>query len=105
MSEHIFINEIEDSSKYLLTFKLDIEKDEKLDVKKHFKNTLLVHKKGTTFYTINALNKLIEKDYDLIGEKNINYKEYKIDWDNYKDKLIIINKNDLEIIPLNRILL
>lgn len=100
----LFIHESNLEDKLIVTFKIDIDAKEKLDVKKHFKNTLLVHKKGTTFYTINALNKLIEKDFDLHNETNIDYKSYKVDWTKYTNKLIIINNSELEIINLKRIL-
>ncbi len=102
--ESIFFFETNDPHKMVATFKVEVANGEKLDVKKHFKNTVLVHKKGTTFYTINALNKLIERDFELTETENIDYKSYKVDWSKYDNSLILINKNGLEIISLNRIL-
>ncbi len=103
-NENIFIYEVEENNKLIVTFKIEVESGERLDVKKHFKNTLLVHKKGSTFYTINALNKLIELENNITDKHNIDYKAYKVNWENYSNKLIIINNNELQIINLKRIL-
>lgn len=55
------------------------------------KNTTMINKKGTCFFTVNALNKIIEKQY---GEKN---PQYMVDWtkDDYKDKIFFTNNNQL----------
>jgi len=93
---------IEDEDKLFATFRIFLDDTEKLDIKANFKNTLLIHKKGTTFYTINALNKLIEKEYNLeVG--NINYKEYSIDWSKYENKFLLIQDNELQIKPVTKI--
>jgi hypothetical protein len=38
---------------------------------------------------------------DNIG--NIDYKTFKIDWNQYQDKLMLIRNNNLIITPINRI--
>ena len=53
------------------------------------KNTILINRKkqSNTLYTINALNSLIKSINNGVLDKNL-----QIDWDNYKDKLLIIKK-------------
>ena len=68
------------------------------------KNSLPIHKKGTCFFTINGLNKLIEEVYELTPG-NIKHNEYQIKWTNYSNKLIMIKENKLHILPLNRVFL
>jgi hypothetical protein len=98
--ENIFIYNIIGESKKLVTYIVDITA---VDIKSIKPNVLTIHKRGETYYTINALNKLIEENnLDLIG--NINYKEYTIDWSKYKNKLLLINNGDLKISDINRFL-
>ena len=94
----------EDEDKIFATFKVFLDEQEKLDLKSVFRNTSLIHKKGTTFYTINALNKLIEKEYDLVPG-NINYKEYSIEWENYQNTFLLIQNDELMIKPVEKLLL
>lgn len=96
----IFQN-IGDESQFILTFFIELEIGESINLKSYFKNALIVHKKKLTFYTINALNKLIETEYNL-DKGNINYKEWDIDWSKYKNKLIITSNNNLVLIDLKR---
>jgi len=98
-----FSFEIEnDELHYLITFYIEIDIENKINIKKLFDNALIVHKKNKTFYTINALNKLIERDFDLeVG--NINYKNCIIDWKKFKNKIILISKGDLVLLNLNRV--
>jgi len=63
--------------------------------------TVIVHKKGECFYTINALNKLIEK-INYLENGNINHLDYKINWDEYQNKIIIIKNEELKIIDIVR---
>ena len=51
---------LDDESKVIITFKLTLIDDKPLDLKNLFPSALPIHKKGSTIYTINALNKLIE---------------------------------------------
>jgi len=102
--KNIFIYEIEgEKEKFLFTFKIIVENGERLDIKKHFKNTILIHKKSSTLYTINALNEIIISEHSLNPLLKHNFKDYKISWENHKDKLLMINNNNLISLTLNRI--
>ena len=91
-----------DNSKLLVTFKLDVTSGKKINLKDSFPNAVTIHKKGKTFYTINALNKLIdEKLGDFAG--NIDHKTVKIDWSEYENKIIMINDKRLSIFSLERV--
>lgn len=94
----------DDEDKIFATFKVFLDEEEKLDLKSIFRNTSLIHKKGSTFYTINALNKLIEKEYDLIPG-NINYKDYSIDWDKFQNTFLLLQNDELVIKPVEKLLL
>lgn len=98
----VFIYDVSDEYKYMVTFKLTINDKTKIDFKKDFYNATLIHKRGTAIYSINALNKLIDSlNEDNIG--NIDYKTFKIDWNQYQDKLMLIRNNNLIITPIIRI--
>ena len=99
----IFVHQTNED-KLFITYKVKITNSEKKDFRKRIKNSLPIHKKGSCFFTINGLNKLIEKVYDLTPG-NIKHSEYQIKWSDYKDKFIMIKENELHIIPLNRVFL
>ena len=87
----------------MVTFKLVIDANVKVNFKKNFYNATLIHKKGNAIYSINALNKLIETlDIENVG--NINYKSVQINWSEYQDKLLLIRNNNLIITQISRIL-
>jgi|LakMenE18May11ns_1017448.scaffolds.fasta_scaffold9955175_2 hypothetical protein len=93
---------LDDESKVIVTFKITLTDDKPLDLKNLFPSALPIHKKGSTIYTINALNKLIEEtNPNSIG--NIDYKSIKINWDDYKDKFILTNNNKLTFLNITRI--
>jgi hypothetical protein len=96
----IFI--FESNNSLILTYRLFLELDRKLDIRKELNNTIQVHKKGTTFFTINSLNKLIERDFNL-KDGNVDHSQYEIDWSKYENTLISLTNNSLEILPLNKI--
>ena len=80
----IFVLESLDKEKIMLTYNVDMNnssKDSMID------NTILVHRKKqtNTLYTINALN-------ELIKSLNNGYldKTYTINWDNYKNCILLI---------------
>lgn len=103
--DKVFIfNNLDDDSKLILTFRLTLIDGKKINLKKHFPNAILIHKRGRAIYTINALNKLIESDSGL-DSGNIDYKNYKINWDDYQDKIILNNKNQLSIYRIKRVFL
>lgn len=102
-SEKLFYFDIvEDDKKIIITFKIEVQIGERLDIKKHFKNTIPIHKKGPTLYTINALNKLIEKECNLEDAGNIDHKNHKIMWSQYEDIFILNNANELVLMPIKR---
>jgi len=93
---------LDDESKVIITFKIAIPEDKRLNLKNLFPSAVPIHKKGTTLYTINALNKLIDTQYsDSIG--NTDYKSIKINWENYQDKIILVNGKELGIFNITRI--
>lgn len=92
----------DDESKVILTFKLTIPDDKSLNLKNLFPSAVIIHKKGNALYTINALNKLIEeKNEESMG--NIDYKDIKIDWEEYQDKFILIKDKELKILTITRV--
>jgi len=100
--ENVFFFKL-DNGDYLITYKLQLDIDSKIDIKKELPKTIQVHKKGDTIFTINALNKLIEKESGLNG--NVNHKDYKINWETFKNKLILLKADNLEISNIERVFL
>lgn len=93
---------LKDESKIVVTFKFKLQTKKYVDLKKLFPNPVILHKKGTTFYTINALNKLIESlSPNDLG--NIDHKSVKINWEEYQNKLILIDNKELVICDITRI--
>jgi hypothetical protein len=93
---------LDDESKVIMTFKINIQKDKPLNLKNLFPSAVTIHKKGNAIYTINALNKLIENLYpESIG--NIDNKSVKIDWEEYQNKFILLNGSNLTIFNISRI--
>ena len=91
----------EEEDKQILTFRVYLKDGKKINTKSFFPTTIIVHKKGECFYTINALNKLIESEVGL-EKGNINYKEHEIDWDKYQGKMLIVKNGNLVIMDINR---
>ena len=100
--ERIFVySSLEEEGKQILTFRIYLKDGKRIDTQSFFPTTIIVHKKGECFYTINALNKLIELEVDGdIG--NIDYKKHKINWDNYQGKMLIIKERELIIMNIER---
>lgn len=93
---------LDDESKVIMTFKIILPKGERLNLKELFPSAVPIHKKGNALYTINALNKLID---ELHGSElgNIDYKSIKIDWDEYQNKIILVNNKQLGIFDIERV--
>ena len=93
---------LDDESKVIITFKLVIPEGKRLNLKDLFPSAIPIHKKGNALYTINALNKLIDK---MTGDSagNTDYKSVKVNWEEYQNKLILINGKELTILSINRI--
>lgn len=98
--KYVFIFEI-DSEQLLLTYRIFLDFDKKIDIKKELNKTIQIHKKNNTFFTINALNRLIELENN-ISEGNVDYSKFQVDWDKYENKIILLKNNDLDILSLNR---
>lgn len=92
-------NVLNDENKYLITFKLDLTKNN-VNFKIKFPQFLTIHKKGSTFYTINALNKIIE---ELIGPSDVDKKTVMINWLEYQNKVIFLTNKELSILDIERI--
>lgn len=102
--DNIFMYEIEnDDTDYLLTFK--IKDSKKIDLKFYFSNATIVNIKNGCIFSINGLNRLIELEMSCDSNKdnNIEHKNYKINWELYKNKLILSNKNSLIIKTIKKI--
>ncbi len=93
---------LDDESKLIITFRLTLPDDKKLNLKDLFPNAVMIHKKGDALYTINALNKLIEEmNGNSIG--NIDYKSVKIDWSLYQNQFILIDNEELIFLNIKRV--
>jgi hypothetical protein len=94
--EKVFIYSIDtNQAEYLVSFKT-FDKDRFI---KKISNATVMHVKNGCLFSINALNKLIEKEKDDDKPNN----EYLIDWNLYKDKLIILTNGELSVSNLTKI--
>ena len=93
---------LDDESKYIITFKFTIIDGKKINLKDLFPSAIVIHKKGNALYTINALNKLIEQEYSG-STGNIDNSVIKVDWDNYQNNLILLNGEELTILRISRV--
>ena len=100
--KNIFEYSFYDNEKTILTYRLYLNDGERINTRSFFPPTVIVHKKGECFYTINALNRLIESIHNL-ESGNVNHIDYKIDWDDYQNKLLTVKKSELKIINIKRI--
>jgi hypothetical protein len=101
--DRIFIyDNIDEPIKKIVTYKVFLKEGKRVDLKSIFPTTIIVHKKGECFYTINALHKLIEMDHDL-DSGNIQYKNYQVDWDKYQNRIILTGKDGLLINEIKRV--
>lgn len=92
-----FVYEIDrNRNEYLVTFKA-YDKDKYI---KHLSNFAVLHVKNGCLFSINALNKLIDSEKKESSELN---NEYLVDWDKYKDRLIILTNGELSISSLTKI--
>ncbi|MFN7656169.1 MAG: hypothetical protein ACK5OW_00100 [bacterium] len=97
--QNVFFFKMNDD--YVLTYRLSLDIEKRIDIKKELPKTIQIHKKGSTMFTINALNKLIETESGLQG--NVNHKDFQVDWSKYENKIILLKGEDLEILPIERI--
>lgn len=87
----IFANENNLRELYL-TF--NVEKSEQNN---RYKGTISIHRKKqtNTLYTLNAMNKLIADENGGVYDKN-----FQLNWDLYKNSIILTNDIGVKIIPL-----
>ena len=94
--DKVFIYSIDTNQReYLVTFKT-FDKEKFI---KNLNNATVMHVKNGCLFSINALNKLIERDNEGADKPN---NEYIVDWDKYKDRLIIITNGELSISKLTK---
>ena len=92
--DKIYVLQNEDKPKELMcTYNVDQEDD--IDFNK-VKNTISLHRKKitNTLYTINALNELIKTINNGVLDTS-----YQVEWDMYKNMILISNKDGLSRIP------
>jgi len=96
--DKIFVYSIESNkNEYLVTFK-SFDKDKYVS---YLTGSTIMHVKNGCLFSINALNRLISEKYNEKSEKPFN--EIEIDWNEYKDKLIILTNGELNIKELTKI--
>lgn len=94
--DKINIYSIEDNEEeYLATFKSYTK-----EYVSKIPNSSVMHVKNKCIFSINALNRLIDS---LNKDSNVPNNEYPVNWDNYKNKLIILTNNQLNIKKLTKI--
>lgn len=90
---------VADASKLIIVFKLSIPQGTFMDLKNLFPNAVQIHKKGHCLYSINALNKLIT---NLTGDSK-NTKDFKMNWSEHQDKMILLSNNELSISDIKQV--
>jgi len=100
---YVFFFKTEEGN-FILTYKIRVDTDKKIDIRRELPKTIQVHKKGSTIFTINALNKLIELENGL-STGNINHKEYQLDWGKFTNKIILLKDDGVEITSIEQVFL
>jgi hypothetical protein len=101
--DRIFVYKNEDEpTQNIVTYKVFLKNGKRVDLKSIYPTTIIVHKKGECFYTINALNSLIEREHNL-DSGNIEHKNYQIDWEKFQNKMILTNKEGLVVNNIKRV--
>ena len=92
--DKIYVLQNEDKPKELICT-YNIDQDDDIDFNK-VKNTISLHRKKitNTLYTINALNELIKTINNGVLDTS-----YQVEWDMYKNMILISNKDGLSRIP------
>ena len=90
-TNRIFLFSTDDKKSYILSYNLITNGSTDF-----YQDTILVHRKKetNTLYTINAINELIKNLNNGILDKS-----YKIDWELYKNSLLIANNGEFKAIP------
>jgi hypothetical protein len=92
--DKIYVLQNEEKTKELICT-YNVDREEKIDFNA-VSNTISLHRKKitNTLYTINALNELIKTINNGVLDTN-----YQIEWDTYKNMILISNKEGLQKIP------
>jgi len=92
--DKIYVLQNEDRTKELICT-YNVDREDKIDFNA-VNNTISLHRKKitNTLYTINALNELIKTINNGVLDTS-----YQIEWDNYKNMILISNKEGLQKIP------
>ena len=92
--DKIYVLQNEEKTKELICT-YNVDKEEKIDFNA-VSNTISLHRKKitNTLYTINALNELIKTINNGVLDTN-----YQVEWDTYKNMILISNKEGLQKIP------
>lgn len=94
--DKVFVYQIDTNfNEYLVTFKT-FDKEKFI---KSLPNASVMHVKNGCLFSINALNRLIDSKKENDKPNN----EYVVDWNEYKDKLIILTSGELSISNLTKI--
>lgn len=88
----IFILESKDSEEFICTYNID---PGNLSTTTVLPNTILLHRKKdyNVLYSVNGLNLLVQSLNNGICDKN-----YIIPWKNYKNSIVLNNKDELRIL-------
>jgi hypothetical protein len=89
-NDKIFLFATNEKNNYILSYNLITDQSIQF-----YKNTVLVHRKKetNTMYTINAINELIKNLNNGILDKT-----YKIEWELYKNSLLVSNNGVFKVI-------
>ena len=92
--DKIYVLQNEDRTKELICT-YNVDREEKIDFNA-VNNTISLHRKKitNTLYTINALNELIKTINNGVLDTS-----YQVEWDTYKNMILISNKEGLQKIP------
>lgn len=94
--EKVFVYVISDNKdEYLVTFKSTKNQRFRYNIY----DSTIMHVKNGCLFSINALNALIDKE----KEDESDNKEYQLNWDNYKNKLLVITNGELQIKDIDKI--
>lgn len=92
--ERIFVYNIDtNANEYLVTFKTNNKKKYLQLI--HY--STVMHVKNGCIFSINALNKMIEKENGSAD------KDYVVDWSKMRDKLVVLNNGELKITNISKI--
>ena len=94
--DKVFVYVISDNKdEYLVTFK-SIKNNR---YKYNIYDSTIMHVKNGCLFSINALNALIDMEKDGSSDN----KEYQLNWDEYKNKLLVVTNGELQIKDIDKI--